>query len=59
MSGKEDILIPPEESRALLQIKADASFKIIEDAAHSIHAEQPEAFADSVIDFINQDTTIS
>ena len=54
MSGKEDILIPPEESRALEKISGPTSFKLIEKAAHSIHAEQPGAFADTVVDFIRQ-----
>ena len=56
ISGKEDILISPEESKALLKIGGNASFKIIENAAHSIHAEQPGAFSEAVIEFLSHDT---
>jgi pimeloyl-ACP methyl ester carboxylesterase len=54
MSGKEDILIPPDESKALLNIRGTAKFKIIEGAAHSIHAEQPGAFSKEVIGFLGE-----
>ena len=54
MSGKEDILIPPEESKALLNISGTTEFKLIEHAAHSIHAEQPEAFAEAVKEFLGE-----
>ena len=52
MSGQEDILIPPEESKALLNISGPTEFKLIEHAAHSIHAEQPIAFSDVVVEFL-------
>ena len=52
MSGKEDILITPDESRSLLEISGPTVFKIIENAAHSIHAENPEAFVDAVTEFL-------
>ncbi len=54
MSGQEDILIPPEESKALLNIGGPTEFKLIEHAAHSIHAEQPEAFVKAVQEFLEE-----
>ncbi len=54
MSGKEDILIPPEESKTLHNISGETQFKIIPDAAHSIHAEQPGAFVEAVFEFLSQ-----
>ena len=52
MSGKQDKLITPGESRALLNISGPAEFKIIEDAAHSIHAEHPGVFVEELVRFI-------
>jgi len=53
MSGEEDILIPTEESKTLLEVSGSASLCIIKNAAHSIHAEQPHAFSEAVVSFIN------
>jgi pimeloyl-ACP methyl ester carboxylesterase len=52
MSGEEDILIPTKESETLLKVSGNATMCYIEKAAHSIHAEQPHAFADAVHDFL-------
>jgi len=52
MSGAEDVLIPPEESNALLKIGGPTEFKLIQNAAHSIHAENPDAFVAAVLDFL-------
>ncbi|RLD80552.1 MAG: hypothetical protein DRJ15_06770 [Bacteroidetes bacterium] len=54
MSGKEDILIPPEESKTLHNISGETEFIIIPNAAHSIHAEQPGAFVEAVVEFLVQ-----
>ena len=54
LSGKKDILITPEESRLLLDISGPTTSKIIEDAAHSIHAEHPEEFVDAVLRFLRE-----
>jgi pimeloyl-ACP methyl ester carboxylesterase len=56
LSGKQDKLITPEESRALLRISGPCDFKIIEDAAHSIHAEHPGEFVGAVVDFLGEST---
>jgi pimeloyl-ACP methyl ester carboxylesterase len=51
LSGGQDMLIPPGESKVLMEISGPATFRIIENAAHSIHAEQPAAFAAALKDF--------
>lgn len=51
LSGAEDILFTPEESRELLKIKGSC-FRLIESAAHSIHAEHPDLFCEVVLEFL-------
>ena len=53
ISGKEDILFPPEKSADILQLIPGAKFSLIENAAHSIHLENPKAFLDCVLNFLN------
>ena len=53
LSGGSDILIPPEESKELLNMGGKTQFQIIADAAHSIHAEHPAEFANAVISFFS------
>jgi len=50
--GKEDLLFPPEESFRVLQAVPNSEISIIENAAHSMHTEQPKAFADCVLKFL-------
>lgn len=52
LSGSEDILIPTAESEMLLEIGGKTEFHIIPGAAHSIHAEKPNVFAELVINFL-------
>jgi pimeloyl-ACP methyl ester carboxylesterase len=52
LSGAEDTLIPPEESGALMDIGGPATFKVIGQTAHSMHAEHPGAFSDAVLEFL-------
>ncbi len=52
VSGAEDILISPDESRTLEEISGETTFALIPDAAHSIHAEQPNKFTEAVIPFL-------
>jgi len=54
LSGREDILIPFDESQQLRTIEGDTTFKIIENAAHSIHAEQPDRFVEVVREFLSE-----
>ncbi|MBF0119368.1 MAG: alpha/beta hydrolase [Desulfobacterales bacterium] len=53
ISGKEDILFPTEASAGLVKAIKGASLTVIDNAAHSIHMEQPKAFIDSVMNFLN------
>jgi pimeloyl-ACP methyl ester carboxylesterase len=53
LCGKEDLLFPPEESINVLQEIPGSIFSIIEDAAHSIHMENPKAFTDCVLNFLS------
>ena len=55
ISGEKDILFPPDRSAYLAQAIQGAGFSIIEDAAHSIHMEQPQAFMDCVVNFLRSD----
>ena len=50
--GKEDLLFPPEESIKVLQVIPRTSVSLIEDAAHSIHMENPKAFTECVLHFL-------
>ncbi|MFP4528368.1 MAG: alpha/beta fold hydrolase [Candidatus Kapaibacterium sp.] len=50
--GREDILFPPEESIAAFEGIPHCDFSIIDGAAHSIHMEQPRAFIEKVVDFL-------
>ena len=54
ISGKEDLLFPPEVSARLAKAIPGAVFSMIENAAHSIHMEQPRAFTDRVLEFLLQ-----
>jgi pimeloyl-ACP methyl ester carboxylesterase len=54
ISGKEDLLYPPEVSARLANTIPCAVFSVIENAAHSIHMEQPRAFTDCVLEFLLQ-----
>lgn len=55
MSGKEDILIPAEESKALCRIGGQSEFILVEGAAHSIHAENPTTFSELLKKFLVND----
>ncbi len=53
MCGKEDLLFPPEDSIKVLQAIPRASVSLIENAAHSIHMENPKAFTDCILHFLS------
>lgn len=54
IAGKEDILFPPDDCAQLAQAIPGASFLLMNGAAHSIHVEKPKAFADCVLDFLQE-----
>ena len=52
IGGKEDLLFPTEVCTCLAQAIPGAAFSVIDNAAHSIHMEQPRAFTDCVLEFL-------
>jgi len=54
ISGKEDLLFPPEVCTRLAQAIPEAAFSVIDNTAHAMHMEQPRAFTDCVIEFLFQ-----
>ena len=52
LSGENDILVYPEESKKLMEMSGNSTFKTVDKAAHSIHAEYPDAFAKVVCEFL-------
>lgn len=54
ISGQEDILITPEESRMLTATGGRNEFILIENAAHSIHAENPKGFTSALLKFLKE-----
>jgi pimeloyl-ACP methyl ester carboxylesterase len=53
-AGKEDLLFPPGACAGLAQAIPGATFSPIDDAAHSIHMEQPGPFTEAILDFLMQ-----
>jgi pimeloyl-ACP methyl ester carboxylesterase len=53
MCGKEDLLFPPEDSVKVLQGITRTSVFLVEDAAHSIHMENPKAFTKRISHFVS------
>ncbi len=56
ITGREDLLFPPESAAALARLIPSAEVATIENAAHSIHPEQPERFCRAVIPFLEKST---
>ncbi|MCL5023447.1 MAG: alpha/beta hydrolase [Nitrospirae bacterium] len=52
IGGKEDLFFPPEVCAKLAQAIPGAVFSLIDNAAHSLHMDNPQAFTDSVLDFL-------
>ena len=52
MAGARDILILPEESRALASAIAGSRFLQLPDLGHTIHFESPEEFAEAALMFL-------
>lgn len=51
LSGREDILITPEESLFLSEKITDSTLQILNNIAHSIQVENPKAFSEAVLKF--------
>lgn len=52
MAGSEDLLFPPDKGQALAAKLLNAEFLLLPGTAHSIHMEDPDAFADAVLQFL-------
>ena len=53
IGGEKDILFTPAICRDLTESIPNAALAIIAGAAHSIHGEQPQAFSDCVLSFLD------
>jgi pimeloyl-ACP methyl ester carboxylesterase len=54
LGSAEDLLFPLDECQTFARLLPHAEFAMIENAAHSIHMENPQAFVKQVIDFLPQ-----
>ncbi len=54
LCGNDDRLFPPAESEQALRAIPGAEFVRIENAAHSIHLENPQAFTEHVLEFLGR-----
>jgi 3-oxoadipate enol-lactonase len=54
VAGAHDVLLPPEQSRAVHALIPGARFHLLQDAAHFAPLQQPRAFAELVLDFLRQ-----
>ena len=52
--GRQDQVIPLENSEKLLELVSQARLNIIEDAGHIAHFERPEVFNPLLLDFLQQ-----
>ncbi len=50
--GDEDLLFPEKDCRKLLEIISNSEFTVISDAAHSIHMDNPAAFTERILEFL-------
>ena len=54
LAGEKDLLFPPEECWDFASLIPGARFEILKGAAHSMHAENPRAFAVPVVEFLTE-----
>jgi pimeloyl-ACP methyl ester carboxylesterase len=52
LTGKEDVLIPPENSRILAERIPNAQLQMIEGGGHQFLVEQAHAFNAAVLKFL-------
>ncbi len=52
--GEEDLLFPEKDFRKFLEKIPDAEFSVIQNAAHSIHMENPETFTERILEFLQR-----
>lgn len=54
LAGERDILFSSDECREFAALIPEAKFKVLQGAAHSMHAENPRAFAVPVVEFLTE-----
>jgi pimeloyl-ACP methyl ester carboxylesterase len=54
LASREDLLFPLGECRKFARSLPRSEFAMIENAGHSIHMENPQAFVKHIIDFLPQ-----
>jgi len=54
VAGGHDVLLPPEQSRAVHALIRGAQFQLLPDAAHFSPLQQPRQFAKLVLDFLRR-----
>ncbi|HEY3177970.1 MAG TPA: alpha/beta hydrolase [Casimicrobiaceae bacterium] len=54
IGGAEDLLFPIEVCRTFSRAIPSAAFETVENAAHSVHMENPQAFVEQVFEFLPQ-----
>lgn len=52
LAGKEDVLIPPENSKILAERIPNARLRVIEGGGHQFLIEQPDTFNNAVLEFL-------
>jgi proline iminopeptidase len=52
MAGRDDFIFPPEHQRELVDGIPNACLKIIEQAGHNPHSEQPAEVMEAMSDFV-------
>jgi 3-oxoadipate enol-lactonase len=52
IAGKEDILIPPENSKILAERIPNARLRILERGGHQFLIEHPEVFNNALLEFL-------
>jgi len=52
ITGKEDLIFPPDLSAVFAAAIPGAALSLIDKAAHSLHVEQPESFVGCVLKFL-------
>lgn len=52
LSGREDILITPEDSLFLSEKITNSTLQILNNTAHSIQVENPKSFTEAVLEFL-------
>jgi pimeloyl-ACP methyl ester carboxylesterase len=52
LAGKQDRIIPPQNSERLHAIIPNSQIRVFKDAGHHLHIEEPDAFNQAVLDFV-------